>query len=70
VNQYQKGKTNVDLLKQEIVIGSGISLAICTSAPRTRPRTKPRQHPSTQFFSGQMPVLPPNQQRHSAQGNN
>jgi len=31
---YQKGKTNLDLLEQEIVSGSGISWAICTS-PQT-----------------------------------
>jgi len=29
----QEGKTNVDLLEQEIVSGSGISWAICKSAP-------------------------------------
>ena len=28
VSRYQKGKTNVDLLEQEIVSGSGISWAI------------------------------------------
>ena len=36
VNRYQKGKTNLDFLEQEIVSGSGISLAICKSAPRPR----------------------------------
>jgi len=34
VSSYQKGKTNLDLLEQEKVNGSGISLAICKSAPR------------------------------------
>jgi len=29
VSRYQKGKTSLDLLEQEIVSGSGISLAIC-----------------------------------------
>ena len=29
VSQYQKGKTNLDLLEQEIMSGSGISWAIC-----------------------------------------
>ena len=29
----QEGKTNLDLLKQDIVSGSGISLAMCRSAP-------------------------------------
>jgi len=32
VSQQQKGKTNLDLLEQEIVSGSGISWAICKSA--------------------------------------
>jgi len=31
--RYQEGKTNLDLLEQEIVSGSGISWAICKSAP-------------------------------------
>jgi len=34
VSRYQKGKINLDLLKQEIVSGSGIIWAICKSAPR------------------------------------
>jgi len=33
---YQKDKTNLDLLQQETVSGSGISWAICKSAPRPR----------------------------------
>jgi len=32
VSQYQKGKTNLDLLEQEIVSGTGISWAICKCA--------------------------------------
>jgi len=31
VSRHQKGKTNLDLLEQEIVSGSGISWAICKS---------------------------------------
>jgi len=67
VSRYQKGKTRkvkttLDLLEQEIVSGSGICWAICTSAPHPR---QPRQHPTTQFFTGRMPFLPPNQQRQS-----
>ena len=34
VSRYQKGKINLDLLQQEIVSGSGISWAMCKSAPR------------------------------------
>jgi len=53
VSRYQKGKTrkvktNLDLLEQEIVSGSGICWTICKSAPHPR---KPRQHPTTQFFT-------------------
>jgi len=29
------------------------------------PEREPRQHPTTQFFTGRMPFLPPNQQRQS-----
>jgi len=70
VSWYQKGKTkkvktNLDLLEQEIVSGSGICWAICKSAPHPRP---PRQHPTTQFFTGRMPFLLPNQQRQSTEG--
>ena len=70
VSRYQKGKTkkvktNLDLLEQEIVSGSGISWAICKSAPHPR---QPRQHPTTQFFTGRMPFLTPNQQRQSTEG--
>ena len=36
VSRYQNGKTNLDLLKQETVSGSGISWATCKSAPSSR----------------------------------
>ena len=55
------------LLKQERVSGSGISWAICKSASRSRQITTPTPHHS--FFTGQMPFLPPNQQRQSTEGN-
>jgi len=49
VSRYQKGKTrkgktNLDLLEQEIVSGSGICWTTCKSAPHPR---QPRQHPIT-----------------------
>ena len=56
------------LLKQETVSGSGISWAICKSAPRSRQITTPAPHHS--FFTVRMPFLPPNQQRQSTEGNN
>jgi len=46
VNRYQKGKTNLDLPEQEIVSGSGISWAICKSAPLARQITTLASHPS------------------------
>jgi len=59
LSQYHKGKTNLDLLDQEITNGSGISWAICKSAPHPRPA------PTTQFFTGWMPFPPSNQQHQS-----
>jgi len=52
-------------MEQETVNGSGICWAICKSASRPK---EPRQHPTTQFFTGRMPFLPPNQQRQSTEG--
>ena len=70
MNRYKKGKTrkgetNLDLLEEEIVSGSGICWAICRSAPHPR---QPQQHPTTQLFTGRMPFLPPNQQHQSTEG--
>jgi len=48
------------------VSGSGISWAICSL--HLAPDREPRQHPTTQFFTGWMPFLPPNQQRQSTEG--
>ena len=55
----QKGKPIWILLEQETVSGSGISWAICKSAPRSRQITTPAPHYSS-FFTGRMPFLPPN----------
>jgi len=64
--QNHSGKINLDLLEQEIVSGSGICWAICKSASHSR--QIPCQHPTTQFFTGRMPFLPPNQQHQSTEG--
>ena len=56
------------LLKQETVSGSGINWAICKSASRSRQITMPAPHHSV--FTGQMPFLPPNQQRQRTEGIN
>ena len=54
------------LLKQETVSGSGISWAVCKSAPHCRQITTPTLHHSVRF-TAQMPFLPPNQQRQSTE---
>ena len=63
----RKAKPIWILLKQERVSGSGISWAICKSAPRSRQITTPTPHRSV-FFTGWMPILPPNQQCQSTEG--
>jgi len=57
----QEGKTNLDLLEQEIVSVPYADLHLT-------PDRQPRQNPTTQFFTGRMPILPPNQQRQSTEG--
>jgi len=66
VSRYQLGKTktNLDFLEQETVSGSGISWAICKSAPCHRQITMPSPHHSV-FFTGRMPFLLPNRRRQS-----
>ena len=67
VSRYQKGKnqegkTNLDLLEQEIVSGSGICWAIWSL------RLIPDNHTNItplSFFTDRMPFLLPNQQRQS-----
>ena len=54
------------LLKRETVSGSGISWAICKSAPSSRQITTPAPHHSV--FTGRMPFLLLNQQRQSTEG--
>ena len=53
------------LLKQETVSDSGISWAICQSAPCSRQITTPAPHHSV--FTDRMPFLLPNQQRQSTE---
>jgi len=65
VSQYQQGKISLDLLEQEIVSGSGISWAICRSAPRSRQITMPASRYSV--FTGRMPFLPPNHRHQSTE---
>jgi len=61
VSLYQKGKTNLDLLEQNIVSGSGISWAICKCAPRPTQVTSnmPASHPPLSFLQAGCPSCRP-----------
>jgi len=62
VSRYQKGKTNVDFTEardSELQWHQLGHMQVCTSL-------QPAPHHS--FFTGQMPFLPPNQQRQSTAG--
>jgi len=67
VSRYQKGKTNLDFTEardsewQWHPLGH---MQVCTSLQTY----KHTSTPTTQFFTGQMPFLPPNQQRQSTEG--
>ena len=69
VSQYQKGKTNVyftearDSEWQWHQLGH---MQVCTSLQTDNQR----QHPTTHFFTGRMPFLPPNQKHQSTEGRN
>ena len=64
VSRYQKGKINLDFSEaRDSEWQWHISWAICKSAPCSRQITTPAPHHSV--FTGQMPFLPPNQQRQS-----
>jgi len=61
VGRYQKGKTNLDFTEARDSEWQWHQLGhmqVCTSL----------QHHTTQFFTGPMPFLPPNQQRQSTEG--
>jgi len=65
--QNHSGKTNLDLLEQEIVSGNGISWAICKSAPRSRQITTPTSHHSVFYRSDALPVAQPTASKHLLQ---
>ena len=52
------------LLKQETVRGSGISWAICKSAPRSRQITMPAPHPSVFYRPDALPAAQPTVSKH------
>ena len=52
------------LLKREIVSGSGISWAICKSAPRSRQITMPSPHHSVFYRPDALPAAQPTASKH------
>ena len=52
VSRYQEGKTNLDLLEQETVSGSGIGWAIYANFHLAQADNHARHHPTTQIFTG------------------
>jgi len=64
VSRYQKGKTNLDLLKQETVSGSGISWAICKFASRSRQITTPAPNLSVLYRPDALPATQPTVSKH------
>jgi len=53
---YKEGKTNPDLIEQEIVSGNGITWAICKSAPHPRQITMPESHQSVFYRPDALPA--------------
>jgi len=63
---YQKGKTNLDFTEARDSEWQWQQLG--HMQVNFAPDREPRQHPTTQFFTGRMPFLPPNQQHQSTEG--
>ena len=64
VSRYQKAKPIWILLKQKTVSGSGISWAICKSAPRSRQITTPAPHHSVFYRPDALPATQPKASKH------
>ena len=64
VRRYEKVKPIWILLKQETVSGSGISWAICKSAPRSRQITTPAPHHSVFYRPDDLPPAQPTASKH------
>ena len=64
VSRYQKGKTIWILQKQEAVSGSGISWAVCKSAPHSRQITTPAPHHLVFLQAGCPPAAQPTASKH------
>jgi len=66
VSRYQKGKTNLDFTEARDSEWQWHQLGLAQVC--TLLQTQPHQHPTTLFFTGRMPFLPPSQQRQSTEG--
>jgi len=64
VSWYQKGKTNLDFTEEETVSGSGISWAMCKSAPCSRQTTMPAPHHSLFYKPDALPATQPTASKH------
>ena len=64
VSRYQKAKPIWILLKQETASGSGISWAICKSAPRSGQTTTPAPHHSVFYRPDALPAAQPTASKH------
>jgi len=64
VSRYRKVKPIWILLKQETVSGSGISWAICKSAPISRQITTPAPHHSVFYRPDALPAAQPTASKH------
>jgi len=67
VSQYQKGKPIWILLKQETVTGSGISWAMCKSAPLSRQITMPAPYHSVFYRPDALSAAQPTVSKHRRQ---
>jgi len=68
VSRYQKDKTNLDFTEQQqTVSGSGISWAVCKSAPRSRQITTPAPQHSVFYRSDALPAAQPTASKHCRQ---
>ena len=64
VSRYKKGKPMWILLKQETVSGSGISCAVCKSAPHSRQTTTPAPHHTVFYSPDALPAAQPTASKH------
>jgi len=67
VSRYQKGKTNLDFIEATDSEWQSHQLGHMQVTTSLQTDNHAMQHLTTQFFTGRMPFLPPNQQRQSTE---